>query len=249
MPQRSFAVFDIDGTLIRWQLYHALADNLVKLGAIDSKEYEKVLQARRNWKNRRAVNSFNDYETAMIGLVSRSLPNMAYDTFAKACVDVFSRYQDQVYSFTRDLITELRQQNYLLFAVSGSPDELVSMVADYYSFDDYAGTVYEVLNGRLSGKYKTMLNDTKAKSLKHLIAKHGATKTGSIGVGDTASDSGMLNLAERAIAFNPSRELFQIAANFGWDIIIERKNMVYRLKYTHGQYVLADTNERQTAIF
>ncbi len=25
-----FAVFDIDGTIIRWQLYHALADELAK---------------------------------------------------------------------------------------------------------------------------------------------------------------------------------------------------------------------------
>ena len=30
MP-RPFAVFDIDGTIIRWQLYHALADELASL--------------------------------------------------------------------------------------------------------------------------------------------------------------------------------------------------------------------------
>ena len=34
-----FAVFDIDGTLIRWQLYHAIADELAKSGHIDAETY------------------------------------------------------------------------------------------------------------------------------------------------------------------------------------------------------------------
>jgi phosphoserine phosphatase len=149
MSQRPYAVFDIDGTLIRWQLYHALADKLVKLGAIGTKPYERVLEARLNWKSRSSTNSFTDYEAAMIKLVNKSLPGMEYDLFARACSDVFSRYQNQVYTFTRDLITSLRQQNYLIFAISGSPDELVGMVANYYDFDDFAGSIYGVKDGRL----------------------------------------------------------------------------------------------------
>ena len=34
---RPFAVFDIDGTLIRWQLYHSIADTLARLGHIEPK--------------------------------------------------------------------------------------------------------------------------------------------------------------------------------------------------------------------
>jgi phosphoserine phosphatase len=29
---KRFAVFDLDGTLVRWQLYHALVDRLAKKG-------------------------------------------------------------------------------------------------------------------------------------------------------------------------------------------------------------------------
>ena len=32
---RPFAVFDIDGTLIRWQLYHAVADDMAKQNIIN----------------------------------------------------------------------------------------------------------------------------------------------------------------------------------------------------------------------
>ena len=49
---RSFAVFDIDGTLIRWQLYHAVADALVKLGHVEPGAYEEIKVARMNWKTR-----------------------------------------------------------------------------------------------------------------------------------------------------------------------------------------------------
>ena len=33
---------------------------------------------------------------------------------------VFEKYKDQVYRYTRDLIRELKSQDYLLFAISGS---------------------------------------------------------------------------------------------------------------------------------
>ncbi len=248
MPQRPFAVLDIDGTLIRWQLYHALADKLVKLGAIEAKPYERVLDARLNWKSRRSTNSFSDYESAMIKLVTKSLPGMQYDIFAKACTDVFSRYQDQVYTYTRDLIASLRQQNYLIFALSGSPDELVSMVANHYGFDDYAGSLYGVKDGCLDGQVKLLLRHAKPKELTRLIKKHGAKLKGSIAVGDTATDIDMLEMSERAIAFNPSKELFDYASKAGWEVVVERKNMVYLLNYQHGEYKLATTDNRQPLI-
>ncbi|MGH7234499.1 MAG: HAD family hydrolase [Candidatus Saccharimonadales bacterium] len=248
MPQRPYAVFDIDGTLIRWQLYHALADKLVKLGAIDAKAYQQVLTARRNWKSRRSSNSFSDYEAAMTRLVHHSLPGMEYDLFSKACSDVFSRYQDQVYTYTRDLITELRQQHYLIFALSGSPEELVSMVASYYNFDDFGGSVYSVKEGYLSGRVKLMLRDNKPKTLASLIKKHAATSSGSMAVGDTTTDIGMLEMAERAIAFNPSKDLFDYATKSGWRVVVERKNMVYLLNYKNGNYILSPADDRQTVI-
>ena len=242
--QRPYAVFDIDGTLIRWQLYHALADKLVKLGAIESSEYRQVLQARRNWKSRRASNSFSQYEDAMIDLVDRSLAGMDYALFKDACLAVFERYQDQVYTFTRDLINELRKQNYLIFALSGSPADIVELVAKYYNFDDYAGSTYFVQGDLLNGKVAPLLGPAKPKQLHELIKKHDAATSGSIAVGDTASDIGMLEFVERAIAFNPEQELFNKAQASGWEIVVERKNMVYHLNYNHGSYELAATTAR-----
>ena len=248
LGQRPYAVFDIDGTLIRWQLYHALADRLVKHGSIDAIAYQEVLRARRNWKNRSGTNSFDEYETAMIELVGRSLKGMDYALFNESCIEVFKRYQDQVYTFTRDLINELRLQNYLIFALSGSPTEVVSLVSNYYNFDDYAGSTYNVQDGYLDGKVKPLLGPAKLKQLIKLIKKHNASTKSSIAVGDTASDIDMLELAERAIAFNPAQNLFKKALSSGWEVVVERKNVVYQLNYKYGSYVLATPTTSESSL-
>ncbi len=248
MNPRPYAVFDIDGTIIRWQLYHALADTLAKKGIIEEKEFQKVRSARMNWKSRRSTNSFVDYEKSLIRLIDRSLPGVDYEVFSHACSEVIDRYKDQVYTFTRDFLAQLRQENYLTFAISASPKELVKQVAIYYGFDDYDGSDYEINNGRLSGNKKILLGSAKSKSLIKMIDDHGATNNGSIAVGDTLGDIELLSIAERPIAFNPSKELFEEAFQKKWELVIERKNVVYSLKYKDGQYILIPPRDRQTYI-
>lgn len=248
MSGKSYAVFDIDGTLIRWQLYHALADSLVKARVIDKQAYTTVLQARYNWKTRRSSNSFADYEQSLVRLIDRSLPGLDYQVFSDTCAFVFDRYQDQVYTFTRDLIAELRQRQYLIFALSASPSELVSLVANYYQFDDYGASSYEVKDAKLTGAKQLLFGPAKRTKLKQLISEHGASEQGSIALGDSDGDIAMLELADRAIAFNPSRELLNVALAKHWEVVIERKNVVYRLEYRHGQYLLAPTDGRPTIV-
>jgi phosphoserine phosphatase len=58
-------------------------------------------------------------------------------------------------------------------------------------------------------------------------------------IGDTASDIGMLELAENPIAFNPSRELFEAAKERGWQVVVERKDVVYHLKPDKDRYYIS----------
>lgn len=242
-PARPFAVFDIDGTLIRWQLYHAIADNLAKKQIINPEKYRTVLKARENWKSRLSLNSFSDYEQSMIKLINQALPGVDYAVFQQICTDIVNCYQDQVYTYTRDLIINLKKQTYLVFAISGSPLEAVSLVASHYGFDDYGASSYEVKDNKLTGRETLVYGKAKVECLKRLITVHGATIKGSIAVGDTLGDLGILGLAEKAIAFNPSKELYDHAHQKGWDIVIERKNVVYRLTSSHGKYLLSSTGQ------
>lgn len=235
---RPFAVFDIDGTLIRWQLYHAVADKLAKQGALNADDFAKVRAARMTWKNRAGEESFDHYEQALVTLINGAITGISVVALEQAYKEVISEYRDQVYTYTRDLIEQLRRQDYLLFVVSGSQAEIVKLLAEHYGFDDFGGTIYEQNGGHFTGKSTPLRSNRKPEYLKQLVKKHGATWQGSIGVGDSESDIPMLSLVEQPIAFNPSKKLFQHAKIQGWKIVLERKNMVYKLEPKDGTYEL-----------
>lgn len=235
---RPFAAFDIDGTLLRWQLYHAVADEMVRRGLIDPAAYQKVKAARMTWKRRSHAESFDEYEQTLVQLIGSSIANIKVEDFNAAADAVIDEYKDQVYTYTRDLIQELKSKNYLLFAISGSQVEIVGKLARYYGFDDWGGTVYESKNGHYTGNSQPLRSQRKPEYLKELVAKHHASWQGSVAVGDSESDIPMLSTVEQPIAFNPSRALFDHAKTEQWPIVVERKNVVYKLESSDGHYRL-----------
>lgn len=236
---RPFAVFDIDGTLIRWQLYHALADELVRMGRLDADQFQKVREARMNWKKRTNNLSFETYEQTLIKLLDVAITGISVTDLEQAGNKVLLEYKDQVYTFTRDLIRDLAFKNYLLFAISASPSEIVGLLAAHYGFNDFGGSVYETKDGFFTGKIDLLMSEQKPIYLNQLVTKHDASWQGSIGVGDSQSDIPMLSAVELPIAFNPNKALYEQAVAKKWPIVIERKNMVYKLEYSSGSYLLA----------
>lgn len=224
-----FAVFDIDGTLIRWQLYHAIADSLVRLGFIKPEKFQAIKDARMVWKRREGSDSFKKYEVELVKLYVNILAEITVEQFDEAAQAVFDEYKDQTYAYTRNLITELKKQGYLIFAISGSQTEIIAKIAEHYGFDDFVGRVDERSGQKFSGKSTTPVFN-KDVVLAKLVDKHLAIFKGSIGVGDSTSDIKMLELTETAIAFNPEQALFDHAKQKGWKIVVERKNVIYELE-------------------
>lgn len=236
---RPFAVFDIDGTIIRWQLYHAIADALATKGHIDHELFKNVKAARMNWKRRAHESSFTDYEITLVNTYDKALKSLSFDSFMQAAQGVFDEYKDQTYNYTRDLIYSLKDQGYLLFAISASQEEIVEMLAKYYGFDAWAGSTYKRQEDSFTGEKTPLRRELKVKTLKSLAEKFEATYEGSIAVGDSDSDIPMLEIVEQPIAFNPDKKLFHYAQKQGWPIVVERKNIVYKLESQNGQYTLA----------
>lgn len=234
---KKFAVFDIDGTLIRWQLYHAIVTELAKQGHLADKAYELIRGSRAQWKKRSHSESFKEYEGTLVSVYHTALTNLKTEDFMKAVDSVFDEYKDQVYTYTRDFVRSLKQQGYLLFTISGSQAEIIEKLADYYGFDEAIGNTYEQKNGFFTGEHRHIV-ESKAELLDQLVQKQGLSYKGSIGVGDSEGDIQLLSKVEKAIAFNPSKQLFEAAQTNGWDIVVERKNMIYELKKTGLGFIL-----------
>ncbi len=238
-----FAVFDIDGTLIRWQLYHGIVDKLAKEGVLGPDAHDKLHKARMIWKRREHDESFKAYERALITIYEQAINNVSTDEFDRFVSAVVDEYKDQTYVYTRELVKKLKAEGYYLLAISGSHHELVEQVATYYGFDDWQGTRYERKGRSFSGQ-KFIASQDKKTGLEKMVSKHKLSFRGSIAIGDSLSDAPMLEMVEQAIAFNPDRALFEKAVAHNWKIVVERKNMVYILEQKDGRYVLAQTSER-----
>lgn len=233
-----FAVFDIDGTLIRWQLFHAIVHHLGKHGHIPLSTHTTIKTARMTWKNRGGTDSFSAYEHVLVHAYKDALKGIKPSDYNTIVAEVFDEYKDQTFVYTRDLVQKLKKQGYLLFAISGSQQEIIQKLARHHGFDAAIGATLTQANGQFTGEIQSPVHN-KAAALEQLVKQSGATYSQSIAVGDSESDIPMLQAAVTAIAFNPSAGLYKAARLNGWDIVVERKNVIYELKAQNAAYVLA----------
>jgi HAD superfamily hydrolase (TIGR01490 family) len=233
--QRPFAVFDLDGTLVRWQLYHSVFDHLAHLQLIDSALYGEVKAARLSWKKRRS--DFRAYEMVLIKAYESVLLTLTPQQMSQAVEAAFEEHKEQVYTYTKGLIADLKARDYVLLAISGSHHEIVERIAQHYGFDDWAGTIYHTKAGVYTGTY-TFPAHQKDQALQSFTQKHNLSLQGSIAVGDSEGDIPMLEMVESPIAFNPSKLLYDHARKNGWQIVLERKNVVYKLTPQNHTYQL-----------
>ncbi|TAH31870.1 HAD-IB family hydrolase [Candidatus Saccharibacteria bacterium] len=236
---RPFAAFDIDGTIFRWQLYHELFDALATAGYIDKANYDTVTEAREAWSKRQQ--SFSDYETLLVSVMERKVIGLPERTVKQLARDILGTKGHRTYTYTRNLMQSLREQGYVIIAISGSYQQLVEEFAKLHQIDLAIGTEYELENGNFLHKKRYVFGQ-KGPILTKAVEEHNLSWEDSYAIGDSGSDSAMLELVTHPIAFNPDDRLFQQAKASGWKVVLERKNMIYELEETDGTYLLAATN-------
>ena len=239
--RRKFAAFDIDGTIFRWQLYHELFDALAVAGYIDQSDRESVAGAREAWSRRES--SFMDYEELLVSVMERKVVGLPEQVMKDLAREILSSKGHRTYAYTRKLMTDLKQQGYFIIAISGSYQQLVEVFAEIHQIDLAIGTNYEIKDGKFTSN-RSMVFGHKGPILKSAVEEHNLTWEDSYAVGDSGSDSAMMELVEHPIAFNPDDRLFALARDAGWKVVIERKNMMYELEAANGTYVLASANAR-----
>lgn len=237
---KQFAVFDIDGTLFRSGLYRELVFELDRARAIPESVRSAFEDKKQAWHERKHGNAFREYEQAMVDALNSVLPKINPKDLEAAARLVVKAQRNNVYFYTRDLVKQLKAQDYFLIAISGSQKELLDEFAPYYEFDVWLGQGYEQKNGKYTGKiFETHHN--KHTLLKNIVEKHSLSYTNSIACGDSGGDIDLLLSVDKPIAFNPDQKLVQTAKENGWPIVVERKNVTYRLEFKESSHVLAET--------
>ncbi len=227
--QRPVAAFDIDGTLFRSSLAIELIEALIKKGVFPHTARAHYARAHARWLDREG--DYDAYVHAVIEAIRAHLKGVPYEAVADTAGEVIEAKKGRVYRYTRDLIRTLKRKGYYLLAISHSPKLIVDGFAYEHGFDKAYGLLYETgASGRFTGDVLDRdLIMNKAAILKRAVEKEGLTFKKSFGIGDTESDIGFLELCETKVAMNPNRKLHTYAKAAGWNIVVERKDVIYEL--------------------
>ena len=222
--KKRIAVFDIDGTIFRNSLLVELHWKMVKAGIIPKESIAKLDKRYWEWVKRKG--SYDDYLNEVIKSFNEFSVGQKVSAIKTLARKVVKNQSSIVYRYTRDLVEKLRK-THLLIAISGSPKEIVEEFAKSWKFDHFVGTQHEIVGGKYTDGPKFIASQHKRAVLSGLVASHGFTLKGSIGVGDTESDAGIFELVEKPICFNPTSGLYKLAKKKKWRVVVERKDMIY----------------------
>lgn len=229
------AFFDIDGTIFRNSLMIEHFKKLNKYEVINPAIwYTKVKDVYEEWEKR--YGDFEHYLEVLAGVYLQELKgvNKAYIEFIAS--QTINLNGDMVYKYSRDQIEWHKKQGHKVFFISGSPDFLVSKMAEKYGATEYKGTIYKVdENNKFTGEIVRMWDsESKQRVLNELIQKYNVDLDNSYAYGDTTGDLSMLKLVGNPVAINPNKPLFlairedkELSEKIS--IIVERKNIIYKL--------------------
>lgn len=224
------AFFDIDGTVFRSSLFIELIEKLIVEEIFPVEAIGEYQGPYERWRNREG--GYEAYIEAMIATFYNHIKGVHYGIVADLGREVISVHEKRVYRFTRDLIKQLRREGYYIVAISQSPKAILDAFCKSYGFDKVYGRIYEIgPTDRFTG---VVIEEDSIKDKANIVARvfenDGLTSEGAIAVGDTEGDISMFEAVDWPICFNPNQRLYDYARKMGWEVVVERKDVIYKME-------------------
>jgi len=226
---KKVAIFDIDGTIFRSSLLIELVEALIQEKIFSPRIRKIYLNQYYSWLNRKGL--YSDYIEAVIEAFEKNIKGAPYARIQTISKKVIAVHKDRVYCYTRDLVKKLKADDYYLLAISHSPLIIVESFVKELGFNKVYGRMFEFdKSNKFTEKvlYKELIDD-KSKILTRVLKKEKLSLKKSVGVGDTDSDISFLKMVDHPICFNPNQKLYRYAKRKGWEIVVERKDVIYKI--------------------
>ncbi len=226
---KKVAIFDIDGTIFRSSLLIEVTEALIKEKVFLEDVRNSYKKDYQNWITRKG--SYEKYIMSVVRAFEENIKGVKHEDFSRIVKKVIALHGQKVYCYTRDLVKDLKKKKYFLLAISHSPKELVDGFCRKLGFDKVYGRMYEYdAQKKFTGKtlHLDVINN-KANILRRFIEKENLSLADSYGVGDSESDINFLTFADNPICFNPNSKLYAHAKKAGWPVVVERKDVVYKM--------------------
>lgn len=223
------AIFDIDGTIFRKNLHFELINELAWMKVFPREARDELANVYSGWLTHEGT--YEDYRKALVAIYSQHIRGCSRTDVLKASKILVPFHAKRTYIYAERLIKKLREENYHLLVISGSPTEVVEEYnRQYLKFDAAFGSVYAVdEEGKYTGEATFEPSVNKGALVEQYLYEHKISLKDSYGIGDTGSDTSFLRLVEHPIAFNPNQNLKTVAEEKGWRIVVEKKDVVYEI--------------------
>jgi len=229
---KSFAAFDIDGTLYRGNLTWDFFSQLISESIISGDLLKSLESFHIAHDSRTHDNAYSEYDVKLISIFCEGLAQISDLTrYWEIGKTVGQKSSKRLYRFTREKLAEFKEQGYYLIGITNSIGAVAKPFAKELGFD-FVISNDEILSSD-SNKIESWSiysrNMTKGELLAKLIKDLKLKMEGSYAIGDTMADSSMLEIVPYPIAFNPEKRLQELAIQKNWHLVVERKNVVYDL--------------------
>jgi HAD superfamily hydrolase (TIGR01490 family) len=226
------AVFDIDGTLYRNNLTWDLFSQLVHQRLIPKRAMSELERLYVAHDSRSTESAYRVYDSQLINLLYSYASNIKdMNAYWSIGEELAERNATRLYRYTRELLEQLRAQDYHLITITNGIGAIARPFAKRLGFETIIANdeVIDESTGAIVDWSISMQTRQKSAVLKQLVDSHQLDLNDSYGVGDTLSDASVLSMVAHPIAFNPERQLYEVALRNGWPVVLERKNVIYKL--------------------
>lgn len=238
---KPIAAFDLDGTLVREHLLFMLLKTFFELKIFSPAAEARFHDLCEDFNSRKIPHS--EYSDALVKMFDLNIQGVSVHHVRYAAQRVARLHRDWLYSFTKALLATVKQTHECI-TITGAIKEVVEELAPYWGFSEVYATEMGKRADVYTGKTKCVPLRNKSDVLKNHVRKTSAPFKDSIAVGDTGSDTAMLAVVERPIAFNPSEELAVVAEKRGWPIVVERKDCIYVVCHNgHRRFAIDDASD------
>lgn len=235
MTKNIAAFYDIDGTFYRDSLLVEHFKLLIKHEIISPAIWHlNVKSTFNNWDKRQG--NYDEYLLDLCAVYQQHLIGVSKKEVEFMADQVMKKKAERVYRYTRDQIAWHLEQGHKVIFISGSPDYLVSRMAERYNVTDFNASKYMFdEDGKYTGEVIPMWDShSKQRAIGEFVEKYDIDLSKSFAYGDTNGDLSMMKLVGNPVAMNPARELI---TNMEADpeivekarFVVERKDMIYEV--------------------
>ncbi|WP_437678294.1 HAD family hydrolase [Sorangium sp. So ce131] len=210
------AILDVDGTLYPGALGVELLRALMKGGLCRSDKGEAVLDVLRRYRAREI--DFATMSVTAYGLFGSALRDCPCSEVERTARDIWERERSRLFPFASELVNMLKDRGCEPMLISGSPQEMVGLVAEELGVDDFRGSLFSRRSGLYTGEVELSSGvlGEKERILSAITGGKDVCLRGSMAIGDSLTDSALLRLVGKPIAFEPDPELLSLALHHGW---------------------------------